>query len=402
MIVTFSLVNELFRAFHIQRWNDRIRPMDLIEMDKHAHKMIIAYCLGKYEESAGNIFDWQEVIKGGIYELLRRIVISDIKSPIYREIKKNKDVFQKLNKYIFSELEPKIEDKVIKEEIEFFLLAEPAGYSLSSRILEAAHIYASYWEFQIIRHANPQSYQNIKIETELLNDLNSYKDIIGVNKLINNHTIKNFIDLCSQLRFQIRWAQIPRLPLTSVLGHSLLVACISYFFTRDLPNCPKRLYNNFFGGLFHDLPEAVTRDIISPVKSSSSDLDKLIKTLEKELAEKEIYPLIEEDWVEELRYFTQNEFANKVIVNKKVKDSKITINDVSLKYNEDKYSPLDGEIIRTTDHLAAFLEAWNSCHDGIKSEDLIIAAQKIQEDNYKKTIGNIPIKTLYQSFKLVY
>ncbi|MGZ7169402.1 MAG: HD domain-containing protein [Halobacteriota archaeon] len=30
--------------------------------------------------------------------------------------------------------------------------------------------------------------------------------------------------------------------------------------------CYRRRFHNFFGGLFHDLPEALTRDIISPVK----------------------------------------------------------------------------------------------------------------------------------------
>ena len=80
MLVNSSILDVLFRAFHIQRWNDRVRPMSMIEMDKHAHKMIIAYCLGKYEEMDGNKIDWQEMIRRGIYELMRRIVISDIKS----------------------------------------------------------------------------------------------------------------------------------------------------------------------------------------------------------------------------------------------------------------------------------------------------------------------------------
>ena len=62
MTVNSALANELFRAFHIQRWNDRLRPMDLYEMDKHAHKMIIAYCLGKYEEARGEVIDWTKII----------------------------------------------------------------------------------------------------------------------------------------------------------------------------------------------------------------------------------------------------------------------------------------------------------------------------------------------------
>ncbi|HRP01263.1 MAG TPA: HD domain-containing protein [Candidatus Kapabacteria bacterium] len=399
MIVNFSLVNELFRAYHIQRWNDRIRPMDLIEMDKHAHKMIIAYTIAKYEEDKGNSIDWQTLIKDGIYELIRRIVISDIKSPIYAEIKKNKTVFEELNKYVYRQVEPKIENVIIKNELQDFLFNDTEKNDLTKRVLDAAHIFSSFWEFQIIKQANPFSYQNIRIETELLNKINQYADLEGIQKLIHKHTISNFIDLCGQLRFQMRWAQVPRVPKTSVLGHILLVGIISYFFTRENEACDKRLYNAFFGGLFHDLPEAVTRDIISPVKRSSEEFDSLIKNLEQQLAEKEIFPLIDHNWLNEIKYFSIDEFDNKVEVEGKIINKDISIELLNTKYNQNSFNPYDGEIIRAADHLTAFLEAWNSCSAGIKTEELSQAAQNIKDMYKNKSLGNVAIKNLYSNFK---
>lgn len=249
MIANFELINELFRGFHIQRWNDRVRPMDFIEIDKHSHKMIIAYVLGKYEEMSGNIVDWEQIIKNSIFEYLRRIVISDIKSPIYREIKKNKSVFNKLNEYIFQQLRNKINDPQTNDELHTYLFKEEEE-NLTTRILNAAHIYSSFWEFQIVRTSNPNNFQNLSIESELLQEIKKYtqapNELIGINKLISNSSITNFIDLCGQLRFQIRWAQTPRVPKTSVLGHTMLVATIVYFFTKDLNFCNRRMYNNFF------------------------------------------------------------------------------------------------------------------------------------------------------------
>ena len=180
MIVNKLLLQELFRAFHIQRWNDRVRPMELIEMDKHALKMIIAYCVGKYEEDIGNKVNWHDIIKYGIYEILKRITISDIKSPIYSKIKKNTKVYKRLNNYIYSELQDKITDEKIREELKHYITNENIVDPLSYRILEASHIFASYWEFRIIKHSNPNSYQTIKIETELLNRLDSFKDLEGI------------------------------------------------------------------------------------------------------------------------------------------------------------------------------------------------------------------------------
>ncbi len=397
MLINYTLLNEIFRGFHIQRWNDRIRPMDLIEIDKHSHKMLIAYILGKYEESHGQTIDWVSIIQKGIFELFRRIVISDIKSPIYAEIRKNQKVFQKLNEYIYNKLNGIIESSELREEFREFLFSKTGDKDESDRILSASHIYASLWEFKIIELANPNNYQTDRIRTELNNRIVPYEDLIGIQKLMQHHTISNFVDLFGYLRFQYRWAQIPRVPKTSVLGHSLLVAMISYYFARENNSSSKRLYNAFWGGLFHDLPEAVTRDIISPVKSSSQELDDLIKSLEKQLAENEIYPLIENSWIDEIKYFVENEFDNKI-----QKDGNIqiinSVEEMNEYYNKDEFNPYDGQLIRAADHLSAFLEVWHSCQAGIKTEDMSQAAYKIKEMYKNKILGKLELNRVYTPF----
>lgn len=396
MLINFPLLNEIFRGFHIQRWNDRLRPMDLIEIDKHSHKMLIAFIIGKYEELRGKEVDWQKIIKSGIFELLRRIAISDIKSPIYSEIRKNKQVFSKLNEYIYEKYEPLFESEVVKSEFKIFLFADEEESDLNDRIIAAAHIFASLWEFKIIEQANPNNYQTDRIRIELNNRIVPYQDLTGIHKLMNHHTISNFVDLFGYLRFQYRWAQMPRVPKTSVLGHSLMVAITSYFFARENDACPKRLYNAFWGGLFHDLPEAVTRDIISPVKTSSQELDDLIKNLESELAENEIYPLIESDWISELKYFAEDEFSNKVLLDGEY-ISGLSTNDLNEKYNEEKFNPIDGQLIRAADRLAAFMEVWNSCLAGIKTTDMSTAAHKIMEDYSNRILGKLDLNKIYRT-----
>jgi putative hydrolase of HD superfamily len=86
-----------------------------------------------------------------------------------------------------------------------------------------------------------------------------------VQKLQLGKKTSNFMDLVGQLKFQQRWAQTPRIPETSVMGHTLIVAMLSYLCTCELAVCNKRIFNNYFAGLFHDLPEVLTRDIVSPV-----------------------------------------------------------------------------------------------------------------------------------------
>ena len=47
---SFELAQEFFRGHNIERWNDTMRPMPFYEIDKHGHKLIIAYILARYEE----------------------------------------------------------------------------------------------------------------------------------------------------------------------------------------------------------------------------------------------------------------------------------------------------------------------------------------------------------------
>ena len=73
---------KIYDAANMQRWNDKIRPVELRELDKQAHKMVIAYFSGKFEEDKTD-FSWIEVIEGGMFGFLQRLVITDIKPQIF-------------------------------------------------------------------------------------------------------------------------------------------------------------------------------------------------------------------------------------------------------------------------------------------------------------------------------
>lgn len=390
-----ELIELIFKSFSIERWNDKLRPTPLIQIDKHSHKMIIAYVLAKYEEDKGAKIDWLAIIKGGIYEFIRRIIISDIQSPVFRELSKNSKLVQKLNAMIFNEVENSIDNPVIKEEFRNYLLDENYIPELENRILNAAHRYSTYWEFQIIRDANPNGYQIRDIEVELGKDLYSFSDLTGISKLLKKQNIKNFVDLCGELRYQVRWGHLPRIPKTSVLGHVMLVATLSYFVSKELNNpAPKRIYNNFFGGLFHDLPEALTRDIIKPVKMSVPGMQEEIRRIEKQLTESEIYPNLEPNWLDEIRFFTQAEFSTKILDGKVVSPDELNTT-----YNEDRYNPYDGNILKGIDDFAAFLEAWSSIDYGIKSKEIEQAKESIRLMYKDKTIAGFNFNTLFDNFE---
>ncbi len=392
-----SFIEILFRGFSIQRWNDKLRPWDFVQMDKHAHKMIIAWALAKYEEMQGAEFNSLDIVKGGVYELLRRIVISDMPSPVYKEIEKNSELMAKIDNMVFKEVRPSLGSETVREEFANYLHNPDFIDPHSRKILDAAHKYASYWEFQIIRKVNPDGYQIEDITMQLGKDVESYNDLLGIRYLKKNHKIKNFVDLCGQMRYQYRWGHLPRIPKTSVLGHVMLVAALAYFLTIEIEgSCERRIANNFWGGIFHDLPEAVTRDIIRPLKEFVPGMPEEVKRIEKKMVAEEIRPHLEPEWIDELEYYTEDEFKSKIRLEEGVR--MVTSDEINDNFDSNEFDPYDGELIKAADSFSAFLEAWSSQVYGVKSAELREAMTKIKDGYSNKSVAGIALNELYVDF----
>ena len=76
----------LFNSANMHRWNDHMRPVDLTELDKQAHKAAIAWVLGRFEESAGNAVDWRTVIEHTLFSFIQRSVLTDLKPQVFHRI----------------------------------------------------------------------------------------------------------------------------------------------------------------------------------------------------------------------------------------------------------------------------------------------------------------------------
>jgi putative hydrolases of HD superfamily len=393
-----ALLELLYEAASIQRWNDHIRPhKGFTELDKQGHKMYFAYILGKLEEiDSGVSLDWIYLIEAGIFEFLHRIIVTDIKPPIFYKLMEKKS--GELNQWVLQELNEKALDLppgFLQKFKDYYEEAE--GFRLEKRILKAAHYLATNWEFKFIYHMSVGLYGLDETKARIENEIEEHYNIAGVQKLSLSKKTSNFLDLVGQLRFQQRWAQSPRIPETSVMGHMLIVALMAYFFSVEINACPARVINNFFGGLLHDLPEVLTRDIVSPVKRAVKGLDLLIKDIESRQVEEQILPLIPKALHSQIRYYTENEFQSKIILDEKIEI--VSTDVINQQYNEANFDPLDGEILRACDHLAAYLEAAISLQHGIRSNHISNAFETLLEGNRSTAVGGIDFGAIYTFFE---
>ena len=223
-------------------------------------------------------------------------------------------------------------------------------------------------------------------------------DLKGLQLLVTRQRPYAFITEIEKLRFQTRWNQTPRIPATNVLGHSFFVAVLTFLMTRTLKLPPHRIAADFFAALFHDLPEAVTRDIISPVKQATDHLPEVVKHIEDEIVAKELLPLMDEYYREEVLYFVQDEFENRVRINGETRC--VTSEELNTVYAAPEFHGIDGKLIRAADHLAAFAEADSSIRFGIRSDQLEEGRANILSRYGTHTIVNgLSLDCFFESYR---
>ncbi len=399
------LINRIFEAASIQRWNDHVRPVELTELDKQAHKMVIAWVLAKYQQESWQI-DWIRLMEAGIFEFLHRVVLTDIKPPVFHYLMKKAG--EQLNTYVLSELEQDLSgirspsDGRPLHELMSAYLFDPEYSKRERYILNASHYLATKWEFELVYHAYPGMYGINETKQEIEDKIEDYYQLTGVQKILLGGKSHHFIDLVSQLRFQKRWSKTPRIPQTSVLGHMLVVAQLTYLMLAAGmgPAGTKRLYNDFFSALIHDLPEVYTRDIISPVKREVKGLDQVILEYERRKLEDKILPLLPDAWHGELVYFLEDQFEDRYLRDGRIvcrgnrSGSRTEEEDFREdEFRQDQFNPVDGRLIKMADELAAFWEAGLSIAHGIRSPNLKNAIKKLQD----KHRGDDAAKRLFDS-----
>lgn len=385
-----NLLQLVFSGACLWRWNDKLRPVELAEIEKQAHKMLIA-CVLWHEatpeagDSARNELALR-IIEGSLFDYFYRLIITDIKPPVFYKIRQNRSHYEQLTAYALGKLEPVLAPlgSFWERMREWHLCEEPEN-DPARRILAAAHLFASHWEFRLIEPHNTFDEEMPGIARSFQEELAGYADLPGMRSLLDpDSALARFGNLCGQLRFQIRWTQAPRIPSTSVLGHMFIVAAYAYLFSLDIGASRARSINNFFGGLFHDFPEVLTRDIISPVKKSSAGLQEIIREYEKsELDRRVLGPLANAGFapfVRRMSYYlgleTGSEFqdccrkAGQIV--RLPGFAGVNANDC------EELDPKDGQLLKVCDLLAAYLEAHNSIRNGVSSPHLVEARERLK------------------------
>jgi len=390
------LLLDLFNTTCIQRWNDKLRPVDLVELDFQAHRMMIAYFLGKFEKQ--DTLDWVALVEGGIFDLLEAMVLTDLKWNVKEELKR-KDQRDKVNAYLEQELRPLICD-VGEGTFDRFKQWQMGngGPTQVRKVLRAASSRAREQEIHILEQANPHGYEISHIKSISQKDLERHNRLKGCQELNNYQKYRTFVEICGELRFQKRWSHLHISPRPSVLGHSMFVATVAYLFSLEVKACKRQRVNMFYSGLFHDLAETQTRDVRSPLKKAIPILDDVLEEIGRDLMEKEVIGRLPQAWHEQFRLFSLEPLHENFAAVEPEKHP-ISNEDVLGKYNSDEYNPRCGYLVKAADDLAAYIEADQGIKNGCNNIELSKAKSEIGNKYQSSKCENLDLGLLYRELE---
>lgn len=288
-----ALSDMLSRNNRLRRLTNLKTSASYDELSKQALNCLAAYMLAQYAEHEGHTIKWSNLPKVAIYRSFAKVYFYfDTPEHTITEMCEPRNI----PKSIFDEA---IKEKIVTlTDTEFAEFICAGMYSYEERIYKAARKITNLVEFYENKFRMSEEAFEKKIG-EILSDLEKLDDVPGVAEMadMNGPMFKLLLKFASQ-RNQNRWAANFYVTECSVLGHLFETAVFAYAIALELnPKDEENATKMFFMGIYHDVAEAWTTDIPSPVKNiripeQNINFRKVTEEYEMEMLERNLYTAV--------------------------------------------------------------------------------------------------------------
>lgn len=281
----------------MKRWNNFPRIEDISHLDNVWFTLHVAMFLSFLEEQNWKTVDKEFIIKKIIFNSIKILVLSDINSWTRNYIEKvNKDIFNKLEQkvydYIFSFDAPDyLKDDIIQT-------IQNKEKTLELSIIEASKRYAWYKECLVNREVFADMYE--VPYKDIMNQLDDKrKDLKSLDMLLKNPNFEKYLSNIRKLSHSLRWNQQKRMFPISVMAHLVLITFLSYVIWT-IENNKKwanlNMFEMMFKALYHDIPEAITWDIITPTKKAIPGFEEILEEVERDMLEDYLFYYVGDEY----------------------------------------------------------------------------------------------------------
>ncbi len=282
-----AIIEMLKRLIRLKRWTDAVSDDSFNEMAKQSLNSIICYILACFAEEAGEYIDWTRFPKYALYRAFEKTyVVFNTPKAKYLEIFQMGNIspseFSKAAKRKISE----IVDPAFSE-----FLCESLG-TREEHIFKAATAIATKIELlQLHAKCEPSKYD--QKSNYVADDMVKYHDIPGFKEVANpNGDLFKLLQFISDsyLRHHTRWCELGYVQPCTILGHLYSTAVLAYFMSlEEHPEDEVLATKRYFMGIFHDVAEAWTTDLPSPIKDYIKGLRGACELFEDKVLEDNIY-----------------------------------------------------------------------------------------------------------------
>ncbi|MBW7954757.1 HD domain-containing protein [Candidatus Gracilibacteria bacterium] len=305
-MISTILKNLLTKGLLTKRWNNYPKIEEVSILDNTGFAIHIALFIVHLE---GGDLDEEYIIKKMIFSLFSTTILSDINTGTKNQIKKfDKEIFEKLeNKslsYILSFDAPENLKKDIKNTI------NDKNHKKEDLIINASKKIAGLFEAEvnakIFDYIYKKPLQEINLSLENLS-----KEISSIDEILSNKHYYNYLEQLRRLSYCMRWNQQSRKFPISVMSHLVIITFINYVLLSFEKNSSFDKVESLKKTLYHDIPEAITGDIITPTKKGVPGFEEILEKVEYAMMEDALFCHISNDYKQKIIPLMLDPFSNK-------------------------------------------------------------------------------------------
>jgi len=293
----------------MKRWNNFPRIEDISHIDNVWFILHIALFLSHLEEKEWNIVDKEFIIKRILFNSTKILFLSDISSwtRVYIE-KINKDIFPELEEKVFNHILSFNAPKYIKEDIKTIMNDETKTLELS--IIKAAKRYAAYKECLINMKVFELTYE--VPHNEIMTSLEEKrKELKSLDRLLKDSNYEKYLLNIRKLSHSFRWNSEKRIFPISVMSHLVITAFLSYIIwsIENAKWWKLNIYEMMLKAIYHDIPEAMTWDIITPTKKAIPWFSEILEEVEKKMLKDYLFYYVWDEYENFVKDYMLNPWA---------------------------------------------------------------------------------------------
>lgn len=299
----------LTSGISIKRWNNFPRIEDISHLDNVWFILHVAMFLAYLEEKNGNKIDKEFLIKRILFNSIKILVMSDINSW-------TRSYIEKVNKDVFNELEQKVYDYILSFDAPEFI-KEDMKNTISNKekilelsIISAARRYASYKECLINRKIYEEMYE-VPYKEIMASLDEKRKNLKSLDELLKNSNYEKYLLNIRKLSHSFRWSKQKRIFPVSVMAHLVLTTFLSYIIGMIENNkwWDYDIFKMMLKGMYHDISEAMTWDIITPTKKAVPWFEEILQKVEEKMLEDYLFYYVWEEYESYVKWFMLNPWS---------------------------------------------------------------------------------------------